>query len=1349
MIKELDNRGQEKVTPFRLFNEKSGGAESENSQMGPSAEEIGWYSSNGSSKSKSRGRPRSKSKSVKLKPQSVRVSQRKSSSDSGYDKDPMEIHGIKRKPNEGLQAFMNRVKAESAHIKGVPLVLRISAFMHGHGHPELVKKLNDKISKTVDEMWERVRAFTEGENLNTVAPGTVRTPLGGTSAPAEQSQGGPSPAFVKEDIDVLTTMIKKLDNRGQEKVTPFKFFNEKSGGAEPRSAQKHRKSASRKKGISKSHRPVRSEARSRSKSKSVKLKPQSVRVSQRKSSSDSGVPRSGRSPKYLFCRDRARGVAYASMVQDVLPDPKWFGKELYDKDPTEIHGIKRKPNEGLQAFMDCVKAESAHIKGVPLVLRISAFMHGHGHPELAKNLNDKIPKTVDEMWERVRAFIRGETAADTTEVIRSPRWKKSAGKASWKIGSSGERHQVRQPEGQGLSQRKREGYQHGENPRLSDEVKAERILSTTGRIFRRSHLPLGVIDLEVTMGECRKTRTVIMEFAMVKSPSPYNALLATIATTRETLRECSQIEEAQALSRHSRVTDPTLTQTSSEVANPRGKKPPKSSVEEKIVVNYNYPEHLITIGGGLSAECRHTLIHTLRKNVDFFAWNPVYMTDIPRAITEHSLDIYPHIEPKAQKNRRLALDRRKVMIKKDKEKTTFHTEEGVSCYMKMPFGLKNAGATYQRLVDSAFKEPYRVTSEGIRANPEKAKAIMDMPSPKTLKQMHSLSGKLTTLNRFLSKLFERSLPLLDTLKKCTNKKDFRWTEAAEAASLEMKKLVSKLPTFTTPKKGETLMMYLDAENETVSTVLLTERDGRQIPIHYVRVLRRLAKWAVELGAYGITYVPRVAVKGQVLADFIADTPTEINVTPERLYTDEASNNEGSEAGLILIALDDVEYSYALYSKPLASQVEGSYEAKGERMKKYREKVLELAGAFNRFWITHIPIVENRKADALSKLAAVQFDHLSKVGNGHSGPFLEGPGTIYNVLVPTPDHICWIGPILPHGSNGLDFTVGAKRTGGNTSVSPERPRVYSDLTSEEKDRYNANIRATNILLQGLSKDIYTLINHYIDAKDIWDNVKMLLEGFELTKEDRESQLYDDFEHFRHHKGESIHDYYVRFAKLINDMRNINMTMSKLQLNSKFVNNMLPEWGRYMTDVKLNRGLRYSNYDQLYAYLKQHETHAKESKMILERFSQPIVDPLALLSNVSNPQHYLPSSSASYSTRVPPPLAESSSPTEYLIENLTNTLALLTQSYRTFLPQTNNQLRTSSNARNQATVQDGRLVVQNVQGRPNRGQGMNPRGGNAAGYGGAPNRVGNDNQGQARPGQARTVKCYNCNGTWHIA
>ncbi|GJX10712.1 hypothetical protein Tco_0200571 [Tanacetum coccineum] len=57
-----------------------------------------------------------------------------------------------------------------------------------------------------------------------------------------------------------------------------------------------------------------------------------------------------------------------------------------------------------------------------------------------------------------------------------------------------------------------------------------------------------------------------------------------------------------------------------------------------------------------------------------------------------------------------------------------------------------------------------------------------------------------------------------------------------------------------------------------------------------------------------------------------------------------------------------------------------------------------------------------------------------------------------------------------------------------------------------------------------------------------------------------------------KGETIHVYYVRFTKLINDMRNIKMTMPRMQLNSKFVNNMLPEWSRFITEVKLNRDVR---------------------------------------------------------------------------------------------------------------------------------------------------------------------------------
>ncbi|GJV14480.1 retrovirus-related pol polyprotein from transposon TNT 1-94 [Tanacetum coccineum] len=89
--------------------------------------------------------------------------------------------------------------------------------------------------------------------------------------------------------------------------------------------------------------------------------------------------------------------------------------------------------------------------------------------------------------------------------------------------------------------------------------------------------------------------------------------------------------------------------------------------------------------------------------------------------------------------------------------------------------------------------------------------------------------------------------------------------------------------------------------------------------------------------------------------------------------------------------------------------------------------------------------------------------------------------------------------------GMVSDVIAGGTEGAVQQGPVRARVLNDLSAEEKERYKADIRATNILLQGIPKDIYSLINHYTDAKDIWENVKCS-EGSELTKDDRESLLY---------------------------------------------------------------------------------------------------------------------------------------------------------------------------------------------------------------------------------------------------
>ncbi|GJZ90604.1 retrovirus-related pol polyprotein from transposon TNT 1-94 [Tanacetum coccineum] len=112
-----------------------------------------------------------------------------------------------------------------------------------------------------------------------------------------------------------------------------------------------------------------------------------------------------------------------------------------------------------------------------------------------------------------------------------------------------------------------------------------------------------------------------------------------------------------------------------------------------------------------------------------------------------------------------------------------------------------------------------------------------------------------------------------------------------------------------------------------------------------------------------------------------------------------------------------------------------------------------------------------------------------------------------------------GVYIPQSIDQGPFQLGVTRDTlgttpeGGVLLGPERAQTYDDLNDNEKKGFDADVHATNIVLQGSPKDIYKLINHNIEAKATWDNVKMLLAGSELTKEDRESQLYDEFEAFK--------------------------------------------------------------------------------------------------------------------------------------------------------------------------------------------------------------------------------------------
>ncbi|GJV58224.1 hypothetical protein Tco_1459229 [Tanacetum coccineum] len=177
--------------------------------------------------------------------------------------------------------------------------------------------------------------------------------------------------------------------------------------------------------------------------------------------------------------------------------------------------------------------------------------------------------------------------------------------------------------------------------------------------------------------------------------------------------------------------------------------------------------------------------------------------------------------------------------------------------------------------------------------------------------------------------------------------------------------------------------------------------------------------------------------------------------------------------------------------------------------------------------------------------------------------------------------------INNGPYQLKPEITVKDTDGVTNI--RRPQRVEDLAGQEMLCYDSDIKAVNILLLGLPVDIYTLINHYQTAKEIWDRVTKLMEGTKMTKQEHESMLYDEFDKFTSKPGESIHSYYLRFAKLINDIK------------------MIPFLSKQARD------LHSVNFDQLYAFLKHNEKDAKEVREMRQRFPEP----LALLANTYNP------------------------------------------------------------------------------------------------------------------------------------
>jgi hypothetical protein len=231
--------------------------------------------------------------------------------------------------------------------------------------------------------------------------------------------------------------------------------------------------------------------------------------------------------------------------------------------------------------------------------------------------------------------------------------------------------------------------------------------------------------------------------------------------------------------------------------------------------------------------------------------------------------------------------------KEDKEKIAFITLYGVFCYQVMPFGLKNVGATYQRMMQNYLGSQIRrniqvyiddivittrkeeslisdlqetfdnlnryklklnptkcsfgvsggqllgflISARGIEANPEKIQAILTMGKPAKLHNMQKLAGRVAVLSRFIARLGEKALPFYALMKKSDNK--FEWTEEADAAFTQLKKVLSTPPVLVALKEREPLLLYIVATHQVVSTVLVVEQSkegkahGVQRPVYFL------------------------------------------------------------------------------------------------------------------------------------------------------------------------------------------------------------------------------------------------------------------------------------------------------------------------------------------------------------------------------------------------------------------------------------------------------------------------------------------------------------------------------------
>ncbi|GKA38368.1 reverse transcriptase domain-containing protein [Tanacetum coccineum] len=544
------------------------------------------------------------------------------------------------------------------------------------------------------------------------------------------------------------------------------------------------------------------------------------------------------------------------------------------------------------------KIETRRTRGVPECMRISRFMHGVNNPELIKRLNEHVSKTLEEMMtadprllygEKPRLLLRrnqriGEGPDTTTdecvqlkkqieELVR-------AGRLSHFI------KEIWQDKDQQKTELDRIIEITSPPLTVSKGTKGPLVIEAEigGHAVHRMYVDGGSsmewgiqygrrqLRLLVTIGDAEHSTKAWMNFMIAGSPSPYNGIIG-----------LPRIREIQAVPSTAHGMIKFLPSDMTGV--------PRSIAEHRLNIRDGYPPVRQKKRGqaperakAIQAEVQKLVEAGIMREVYYHDWlsNPVMVkkhdgswrmcvdfTDLNKACP-HDCYPLPEIDWKVESlcgyPFKCFLDAYKGyhqihMAEADEEKTAFHTPQGVYCYTKMPFGLKNAGATYQRLVDKAFdkqvgrnlevyvddlvikshtetellrdiEETFRTLRKiNMKLNPKKC--TFGAEEGMFLGYMIGPEGIKPCPDKVSLQVSGKILAALQNLKEMHQKSDFHWTSEAEQAFKHLKQHISELPMLVAPRPKEELIMYLSASHGVVGAVLMTERDTVQTSVYFV------------------------------------------------------------------------------------------------------------------------------------------------------------------------------------------------------------------------------------------------------------------------------------------------------------------------------------------------------------------------------------------------------------------------------------------------------------------------------------------------------------------------------------